>query len=83
MVRTNTLLTIGGLVLLAFVALALLSALVSFAIWIVETLLTIAAIVVLAYLAYVLYDYLTDDGSGRSGGSSRSRSRERDRLFER
>lgn len=82
MVRTNSLLKIFGVVLLAFVALAVLSALVSFAIWLVEITITLAAIAVLIYLAYLLFGYLS--GGGGSGGSrSRSRSRERDRIFER
>ena len=82
MVRTNSLLKIFGVVLLAFVALAVLSALVSFAIWLVEITITLAAIAVVIYLAYLLFGYLS--GGGGSGGSrSRSRSRERDRIFER
>jgi hypothetical protein len=82
MVRTNSLLKIAGVVLLVFVALAVLSTLVSFAIWLVEITITLAAIAVLIYLAYLLFGYLS--GGGGSGGSrSRSRSRERDRIFER
>lgn len=84
MVRTNTLLKIGGVVLLALVAFAILGTLVSIAIWLIETAISLAVIVVLAYLAYLLYGYLT--GNGGSGGSrsrSRSRSREKDRIFER
>lgn len=83
MVRTNTLLKIGGAVLLAFVALSLLSAVVSFAVWLVETVITLAVLAVVLYLGYLLFGYLTDSGGSSGRSRSRLRSREKDRIFER
>lgn len=83
MVRTGTPFKIAGIVLLAFVAFALLSTIVSVAIWLVETAITLAAILLLGYLAYLLFNYLTGNGGSSGRSRSRSRSRERDRIFER
>lgn len=83
MVRTDTLLKVGGVVLLALVAFAVLGTVVSIAIWIVETAITLAAIAVLLYLGYLLFDYLSDGSSGRARPRSRDRDRDRDRIFER
>lgn len=81
MVNTGTLLKVGGVVLLAIVAFAVLGTVLSIAIWVVETAITLAAIVLLLYLGYLLFGHLTGGSSRRS--RSRSRDRERDRIFER
>ncbi|WP_158057902.1 hypothetical protein [Halorussus halophilus] len=73
---------LGGWVLLGLVLLWVVAKVVAivlgFVSWLVSTLVTLVVLALLLYLAYLAFSKLT----GGSGGSGRSKSREREKIFE-